>query len=93
MGLALDLDSGTKTLKFYLNGSLVGTVSINADEYCFITAVKEDDNKATVQGNFGGTNTYTVSSGNADGNGYGNFEYAVPSGYFSLNTKNLAAYG
>ena len=93
MGLALDLDSGTKTLKFYLNGSLVGTVNINTDEYCFITAVKEDDNKATVQGNFGGTNTYTVSSGNADGNGYGNFEYAVPSGYYALNTKNLAEYG
>ena len=93
MGLALDLDSGTKTLKFYLNGSLVGTVNINTDEYCFITAVKEDDNKATVQGNFGGTNTYTVSSGNADGNGYGNFEYSVPSGYYALNTKNLAEYG
>jgi len=93
MGLALDLDSGTKTLKFYLNGSLVGTVNINADEYCFITAVKEDNNKATVQGNFGGTNTYTVSSGNADGDGFGNFEYAVPSGYFALCTKNLAEYG
>ena len=90
MGLALDLDSGTKTLKFYLNGSLVGTVNINTDEYCFICAVKEDNNKATVQGNFGGTNTYTVSSGNADGNGYGNFEYAVPSGYLSLCTKNLS---
>jgi len=90
MGLALDLDSGTNTLKFYLNGSLVGTVNINADEYCFITAVKEDDNKATVQGNFGGTNTYTVSSGNADGNGYGNFEYTVPSGFLSLCTANLS---
>jgi len=93
IGLALDLDSGTKTLKFYLNGSLVGTVNINTDEYCFICAVKEDDNKATVQGNFGGTNTYTVSSGNSDGNGYGNFEYSVPSGYYALNTKNLAEYG
>ena len=39
------------------------------------------------------TNTYTVSSGNADGNGYGNFEYSVPSGYYALNTKNLAEYG
>ena len=63
IGLALDLDSGTKTLKFYLNGSLVGTVNINTDEYCFICAVKEDENKATVEANFGGTNTYTVSSG------------------------------
>ena len=35
----------------------------------------------------------TISSGNSDGNGYGNFEYAVPSGYYALNTKNLAEYG
>jgi hypothetical protein len=37
--------------------------------------------------------TFTISSGNADANGYGNFEYAVPSGYYALNTKNLAEYG
>ena len=35
----------------------------------------------------------TISSGNSDGNGYGNFEYSVPSGYYALNTKNLAEYG
>jgi len=40
-----------------------------------------------------GSPPYAISSGNTDGNGYGNFEYAVPSGYFSLNTKNLAEYG
>jgi hypothetical protein len=42
--------------------------------------------------NFGNP-SFTISSGNSDGNGYGNFEYAVPSGYYSLNTKNLAQYG
>jgi len=40
-----------------------------------------------------GSPSFAISSGNADGNGHGNFEYAVPSGYFSLNTKNLAEYG
>jgi len=35
----------------------------------------------------------TISSGNADANGYGNFEYAVPSGYYALCTKNLAEFG
>jgi hypothetical protein len=35
---------------------------------------------------------FTVSSGNSDANGYGNFEYAVPSGFYALNTKNLAEY-
>ncbi len=43
--------------------------------------------------NFGGGTTFSISSGNSDANGYGNFEYSVPSGYFSLNTKNLAEYG
>ena len=40
-----------------------------------------------------GSPPYSISSGNADANGFGNFEYAVPSGYFALNTKNLAEYG
>ena len=45
-----------------------------------------------VEANFGNP-PYTISSGNSDGNGMGNFEYSVPSGYFALNTKNLAEYG
>ena len=35
---------------------------------------------------------YSVT-GSADANGFGNFSYAVPSGYYSLCTKNLALYG
>ena len=46
----------------------------------------------TASGNFGSPE-FSISSGNADGNGYGNFEYAVPSGYYALNTKNLAEFG
>ncbi len=42
--------------------------------------------------NFGNP-PHSISSGNADANGYGNFEYAVPSGYYALCTKNLAEYG
>ena len=40
-----------------------------------------------------GSPPFTISSGNADAEGFGNFEYAVPSGYFALCTKNLADYG
>ena len=43
--------------------------------------------------NFGGCPSFAISSGNADGNGYGNFEYAPPSGFYALCTKNLAEYG
>ena len=42
--------------------------------------------------NFGNP-TFSISSGNADANGYGNFEYAVPSGFYALCTKNLAEFG
>jgi hypothetical protein len=42
--------------------------------------------------NFGNP-AFTIASGNTDGNDYGNFEYAVPAGYYALNTKNLAEYG
>ena len=47
---------------------------------------------SAVSVNFGSP-SYSISSGNSDGNGMGNFEYAVPSGYYALNTKNLAEYG
>ena len=44
------------------------------------------------QYNFGNP-SFTISSGNSDANGYGNFEYSVPSGYYALNSKNLAEFG
>ena len=37
--------------------------------------------------------TTAVASANADGNGFGAFEYAVPSGYYALCTKNLKEFG
>ena len=42
--------------------------------------------------NFGNP-SFAISSGNSDANGYGNFEYAVPTGFYALCTKNLAEYG
>jgi len=47
---------------------------------------------SNTQSNFG-NEIYSISSGNADANGHGNFEYTVPSGYFALCTKNLAEHG
>ena len=45
-----------------------------------------------IQCNFGNP-PYAISSGNADADGHGNFEFAVPSGFFALCTKNLGKYG
>jgi len=69
------------------------SVTLGTHEYApwFHSAGTAGDNSASV--NFGGCAAFTVSSSNSDGNGYGNFEYAVPSGFFSLCTKNLAEYG
>ena len=48
---------------------------------------------ASIEANFGGCSAFAVSSGNADDNGYGNFEYDVPTGYYAICTKNLAEFG
>ena len=45
-----------------------------------------------IQCNFGNP-IVALSSGNADANDHGNFEYEVPSGYFALCTKNIAEHG
>jgi len=42
--------------------------------------------------NFGNP-AFAISSGNADDNGYGNFEFDVPTGFYALCTKNLAEFG
>ena len=55
--------------------------------------VASDYNSGSTSWNFGGAESFTISSGNSDANGYGNFEYAVPSGYYSLCTANLNTYG
>ena len=47
---------------------------------------------ATIEINTGNA-PFTISSANADANGYGSFEYAVPSGYYAPCTKNMAQYG
>jgi hypothetical protein len=61
-------------------------------EFLFPSISKGNAGTTTWQYNFGNP-TFTISSGNSDADGYGNFEYAVPSGYYALNTKNLAEYG
>ena len=95
-GFALDLDSSTKKFFLYRNGTLLnGASGTNLptpmqDEYVstFIGAYNGDGTRW----NFGGYTSATVSSGNSDANGYGNFEYSVPSGYYAICSKNVAEY-
>jgi len=76
-----EIEAGTTTNAMYS--------SITIDDFFMMGFSMEDSN---IQVNFGSP-MYAISSGNSDANGYGNFEYAVPSGYYALNTKNLAEFG
>jgi hypothetical protein len=95
IGVALDLDSGTNTIQFYKNGAAQGSKNIthvSSTENGFYNVSAGDFTSGasmTFSSNFGNP-TFTISSGNTDGNGYGNFEYAPPSGYLSLCTSNLS---
>ena len=96
----LDLDSGTKTFKIRRAGDAAseGSIDINSallgGDHIFIGYSVQATWPATTHAfNFGGCPAFSISSGNADANGYGNFEYAVPSGYYALCTKNLAEFG
>jgi len=73
------------------NGIDVSSV-LTGDTWFFNVGNDTGDSETQVEANFGSP-SYAISSSNTDGDGFGNFEYAVPSGYFALNTKNLAEYG
>ncbi len=72
--------------------SLTAAASTTDGFYFFSVGDGGGSAAADAEWNFGNA-PYSISSGNADADGHGNFEYAVPSGYFALNTKNLAEYG
>jgi hypothetical protein len=95
LGFAIDMDSSPKTCEIYKNGS--SQRSFNLDEppsgfYMLGSNSSYNTSSSVADMNFGSP-AFSISSGNADGNGYGNFEYSVPSGYYSINSKNLAEFG
>jgi hypothetical protein len=103
--LALDMDSGKlyvgingswangsgSTNQTFANAVSVTTVSapFPTGRDVFPIAVAKN---AFALVNFGNP-PFAITTGNEDANGYGNFEYEVPPGYYALCTKNLAEYG
>ena len=106
MSIALDLDNGkiffAKDGAFRYTSGNTGdpangtnptkTISDTTKTYTFYTELRGNDNDGTLV-NFGGNPPFSISSGNSDANGHGNFEYAVPSGFLALCTKNIAENG
>jgi hypothetical protein len=97
IGVALNLDDDEIT--FYKNGTSQGTRTSktfdNNTNYFLAFGNGSSGSSPTVQLNFGNGyfGTTAVSSGNADDAGIGIFEYAPPTGYYALCTKNIASYG
>ena len=104
IGVALDIDNSK--IYFSKNGTYQasGDPANNSNGFAltdvaststgfYTPSVGDNGGSAAIwEMNFGNA-PFSISSGNADANGYGNFEYAVPSGFYSLCTKNLAEFG
>ena len=93
IGIAFDADA--QTVEFYLNGVKQGTstpydvASVGDGIYYFLAGQRTSADGIF---NFGQDSTFagaTTAGGNSDENGYGDFKYAVPSGYLALNSANL----
>jgi hypothetical protein len=74
------------------NTPFVYHASFNRDEDDTWLPVFSNTYNQDMELNFGNP-IHSISSGNADANGYGNFEYEVPDGYYALCTKNIAEFG
>ena len=96
IGVALDLDSAQNTISYYKNDSIiVAAQNITAPVsgfYFIASGVWLDNDTGTNDHNFGNP-VVAHSSAQTDANGYGSFEYAPPSGYYAICTKNLAEFG
>ena len=99
IGCAVDMTN--RKIYYHKNGTYINSgdpaagsngfdISSNFDFVLPTISMYESGTKGEV--NFGNP-SFSISSGNADADGYGNFEYSVPSGFYALCTKNLAEYG
>ena len=95
LGHALDLDNGTWII--YKNGSSLGTAATGIDTsltyYAAVAAQGGTVSSFDITLNFGQDSTFkgaVDAGGNADGNGFGDFKYSVPSGYLACSTANLS---
>ena len=89
LGMAIDMDN--KYISVYKNGvALVTNAALSTSSTLVFPFVSHYESGQEL--NFGNA-PYSVTGGFTDAAGFGNFSYAVPAGYYSLNTKNLANFG
>jgi len=91
--LAMTYDSSTRQWTTYKNNSSTSqfTLTLDALTDSYAPALGSGGTPSVI-GNFGQDSTFagsTTAGGNTDENGYGDFKYAVPSGFLALCTANL----
>jgi len=75
LGIALDMDSGTQTIKYYKNGSLIQSLNLISEmQGQTVFPFLQNYENRTFNINFGGYTINTISSAASDANGYGTFE-------------------
>ena len=91
IGIAVDLDSATKTIKWYKNGSQIATYNITTVAPFTSMDYNGAEASVNIQYNFGNGyfGTTAVASAGTNASGIGIFEYDVPTGYTALSTKGL----
>ena len=97
-GIYMDIDNGK--LSVQKNGSdyitqITGLTTAGYTWFFFTQGEVQSSRTLTFEHNYGNP-TFSISSGNTDPNGYGNFEFSTTHSsvdYYALNTKNLAEYG
>ena len=91
LGVAVDMDAATPTVKFYKNGSLLVTANASSLSGKFVTPAQSVYTSGEYQVNYG--NGYfgdsAVSSAGTNASGIGIFELDVPANYTALSTKGL----
>ena len=109
IGVYMDLDNNK--LYFSINGtlqnsgtghSILAPSATTAGFYMpsFSDYSSSSSNLVTVEFNFGAGTTFSISSGNSDPAGHGNFEYSTTitgdgasKSFYAINTKNIADFG
>ena len=98
IGVYLDLDNNK--IYWAKNGtvqnsgtgvSITAVSSVDLGAYFVGVGTWASSGNGDFQCNFGGCPAFSISSGNADANGYGNFEYDPSSGTFDGSSKDFLA--
>ena len=100
--ISLNCDVSPYVMTFRINNSVPGTSANNTDRsvgtfassgpvvpFFMLYNSSSDD----TWHNFGNPFLAALSGGNSDANGYGDFKYEPPSGYYALCSKNLSEFG